>query len=66
MERHPELFTRGAAGESWLPEVGKNGWVPLTADKNIRCNFLEKRARQRHSIPDARKRSQWVAVFKAG
>jgi len=36
--------------EIWLPFVGKQGWVLLTADKRIRYNFLEKRALQRSSV----------------
>jgi len=33
-----------------LPEVGKNGWALLTADKRIRYNFLEKRALEQNSV----------------
>jgi hypothetical protein len=43
-ERHLSHFHRGTPDESWLPVVGKNGWVLLTADKRIRYNLLEKRA----------------------
>src|SRR5208282_913147 len=35
-ERHLDHFLRGAADEDWLPIVGKNGWVLLTCDKEIR------------------------------
>ncbi len=28
----------------WLPKVGENGWILLTADKRIRYNMLEKKA----------------------
>src|SRR5260370_42714932 len=49
-ERHLDHFDRGTIDESWLPHVGLNGWVLLTADKRIRYNFLEKRALQRHGI----------------
>lgn len=34
----------------WLPTVGTNGWVLLTADKRIRYNFLEKRALKENSV----------------
>jgi PIN like domain len=43
-ERHLDHFARGTPDETWLPLVGKNSWVLLTADKRIRYNFLEKRA----------------------
>jgi hypothetical protein len=36
--------------ETWLPEVGKNRWILLTADKRIRYSFLEKRALQRNHV----------------
>ena len=34
----------------WLPTVGRNGWVLLTADKRIRYNFLEKRALEENGV----------------
>lgn len=43
-ERHLSHFSRGTPDEKWLPVVGMNGWVLLTADKRIRYNLLEKRA----------------------
>ena len=36
--------------EIWLPLVGKNGWVLLTADKRIRYNLLEKRALDKNRV----------------
>ncbi|HEV3482125.1 MAG TPA: hypothetical protein VGR97_07330 [Candidatus Acidoferrales bacterium] len=49
-ERHLHHFSRGELDEIWLPVVGKNGWVLLTADKRIRYNLLEKRALSQHSV----------------
>jgi len=49
-ERHLEHFARGVPDDQWLPLVGKNGWVLLTADKRIRYNLLEKRALEQHSV----------------
>jgi PIN like domain len=48
--RHLDRFPRGVPDEDWLPEVGKNGWALLTADKRIRYNFLEKRALEQNSV----------------
>src|SRR5579863_10576915 len=49
-ERHLSHFSRGTLDESWLPLVGKNGWVLLTADKRIRYNLLEKRALDKNRV----------------
>jgi hypothetical protein len=49
-ERHLDHFSRGEPDETWLPLVGKNSWILLTADKRIRYNLLEKRALEEHSI----------------
>jgi hypothetical protein len=49
-ERHLSYFSRGTLDESWLPLVGKNGWILLTADKRIRYNLLEKRALEKNSV----------------
>jgi hypothetical protein len=43
-ERHLSHFPRGTPDEAWLPLVGKNGWVLITADKRMRYNLLERRA----------------------
>ncbi len=43
-ERHLSHFARGAADQEWLPKVGENKWILLTADKRIRYNMLEKKA----------------------
>jgi hypothetical protein len=49
-ERHLSHFSRGTMDEIWLPLVGKNGWVLLTADKRIRYNLLEKRALDKNRV----------------
>jgi PIN like domain len=49
-ERHLDHFPRGASDETWLPLVGTNAWILLTADKNIRYNLLEKRALQKNRV----------------
>ena len=49
-ERHLSHFSRGTLDENWLPLVGKNGWVLLTADKRIRYNLLEKRALDKNRV----------------
>jgi len=49
-KRHVELFPRGTPDETWLPVVGKNGWILLTADKRIRYNDLQKRALTRYGV----------------
>jgi len=49
-ERHLTYFPRGVSDETWLPLVGKKGWVLLTTDKRIRYNFLEKRALERNAV----------------
>ena len=49
-ERHLAHFSRGTPDESWLPLIGRNGWILLTADKRIRYNFLEKRALEKNGV----------------
>jgi hypothetical protein len=49
-ERHLAHFNRGIPDETWLPRVGSEGWILLTADKRIRYNFLEKQALKEHAI----------------
>src|SRR5216683_7263711 len=49
-ERHLSHFSRGTLDESWLPLVGKNGWVLLTTDKRMRYNLLEKRALEKNRV----------------
>jgi hypothetical protein len=49
-ERHLARFPRGIVDETWLPLVGLNGWVLLTADKRIRYNFLEKHALEEYAV----------------
>jgi hypothetical protein len=50
LERHLDHFSRGAPDEAWLPLVGTNGWILLTADKRIRYNLLEKRALEKNAV----------------
>jgi hypothetical protein len=49
-ERHLSHFPRGTPDETWLPMVGKNGWVLITADKKMRYNLLERRALEVNSV----------------
>ena len=49
-ERQLSHFRRGVADETWLPEVARNQWLSLTADKRIRYNFLEKTALKQYSV----------------
>lgn len=37
-------FGTGALDVDWLPDVGRNGWVLITKDKNIRKRPLELQA----------------------
>jgi PIN like domain len=46
-ERHGSHFSAGTEDTTWLPFVGKQGWLLLTKDKRIRFNELEKSAIQR-------------------
>jgi len=39
---HDDLFHQGAPDEVWLKAAGKDGWVVLTKDKNIRYHSREK------------------------
>src|SRR6266849_9370293 len=50
LERHLAHFQSGTPDETWLPKVGANGWVLLTADKRIRYNFLEKQALKEYAV----------------
>ena len=38
---HDEHFPQDAKDETWLAEAGKQGWVVLTKDKNIRYRAIE-------------------------
>jgi hypothetical protein len=49
-ERHLSHFARGTLDEVWLPIVGKNGWVLLTTDKQMRYNLIEKRALEENHV----------------
>jgi len=37
-------FTPGTPDETWLPQVGKRGWVVVTKDKRIRHRQVEREA----------------------
>jgi predicted nuclease of predicted toxin-antitoxin system len=41
---HDELFIQSAKDEVWLAEAGKQGWIVLTKDKNIRYRAIELQA----------------------
>jgi len=41
---HDEVFRQDTRDEKWLTEVGKNGWIVLTKDKNIRYRAIELQA----------------------
>jgi PIN like domain len=49
-ERHLSHFQRGTPDETWLPLVGKNGWILITADKRMRYNLLERRALEHNAV----------------
>lgn len=40
-ERHLDHFKAGTEDADWLPSVGRNKWVLLTADKRVRKRRLE-------------------------
>lgn len=50
MRVHDELFPQDAPDEDWLKAAGKNGWVVLTKDKNIRYHTREMRAFKSHGV----------------
>ena len=37
---HDDLLSQDAADEDWLKLIGKNGWIGITRDKNIRYQLL--------------------------
>jgi predicted nuclease of predicted toxin-antitoxin system len=41
---HDDRFEQDTPDEKWLVEAGKNRWVVLTKDKNVRRNELERLA----------------------
>ena len=47
---HHEKFKPACPDEEWLEAVGKQGWIVLTRDKNIRRKPNELRAFQEHSV----------------
>jgi len=50
VQRHLNHFPRGTLDETWLPTVGKNGWILLTSDKRIRYNSLERLAVEENAV----------------
>ena len=43
-------FLQSAHDEEWLPVVGKNGWILITRDDNIRWRVAELRALRAHDV----------------
>jgi hypothetical protein len=41
VEVHFDHFDQDVADEVWIPEVGRRGWIIITADKHIRTNQVE-------------------------
>jgi hypothetical protein len=46
VEVHIDHFAQNAPDLEWIPEVGRNSWVLITKDENIRRNPLERAAYQ--------------------
>ena len=44
VEVHDDHFPQSTPDQIWLTEVGRRGWVVLTADKRIRYRTLERDA----------------------
>ncbi|MGH9733526.1 MAG: hypothetical protein ACRD8A_02905 [Candidatus Acidiferrales bacterium] len=57
-ERHLAHFGSGTPDHEWLPFVGRNGWVLLTRDQNIRYRGIEHSRVMRYGVREF--------VFKAG
>jgi PIN like domain len=49
-QRHGATFASGTPDEHWLPTVGRNGWLLITADQRIRYNQLERQAVMAHGV----------------
>lgn len=47
---HHEKFAPNGPDEEWLEVVGREGWIALTRDKNIRRKTNELDAYRRHSV----------------
>ena len=47
---HHEKFKPACPDEEWLEAVGKQGWIVLTRDKNIRRKPNELRAFREHGV----------------
>jgi hypothetical protein len=57
-ERHLRHFRSGTPDHEWLPLVGREGWLLLTRDQNIRYQIIEHSRVVRYNIREF--------VFKAG
>ena len=44
VERHDKHFAQDTSDEVWITDVGRRGWIILTADARIRYNPLERDA----------------------
>jgi hypothetical protein len=44
VEVHDDHFPQSTPDQTWLKEVGRRGWIVLTADKRIRYRSLEREA----------------------
>ena len=49
-ERHYAHYPPGTPDTGWLPYVGSQHWILLTADQTIRYSEVEKRAVVRHKV----------------
>lgn len=47
---HDDHFPERTLDDVWLPEVGRNGWVVLTRDKQIRWKANERDAVMEHGV----------------
>lgn len=44
VEVHDDHFPQSTPDQTWLKEVGRRGWIVLTADRRIRYRSLEREA----------------------
>ena len=50
VEVHIDHFAQNAPDLEWIPEVGRQEWVLITKDKNIRRNPLERKAYEESKV----------------
>ena len=50
VHRHADVFEPACPDETWLAEVGANGWIAITHDARIRYKANEKRAVLDHGV----------------